>query len=183
MLGSPRRSTSGPRSPRRPTSSRNEARSVPLSESPRRAYTSRRGEPAMNMELKAPLRAQKSKVEIVDCDFHPKITFEQLKPHLSQRWWQYLQTYGIRQRHAYAKGFPFPKATPQAARRDAWPPSGGLPASDIDFTRRQHLDFYGIGHAIMNPLSPSGLGEQNADFSAAMAAAANEAQVESWVAH
>ena len=28
----------------------------------------------MNMELKAPLRAQKSKVEIVDCDFHPKIT-------------------------------------------------------------------------------------------------------------
>ena len=42
----------------------------------------------MNMELKAPLRAQKSKVEIVDCDFHPKITLEQLRPHLSERWWQ-----------------------------------------------------------------------------------------------
>ena len=83
----------------------------------------------MNMELRAPLRAQKSKVEIVDCDFHPKITLEQIKPHLSERWWQYLQTYGVRQRHAYAKGYPFPKATPQAARRDAWPPGGGLPAS------------------------------------------------------
>src|SRR5712692_935850 len=135
----------------------------------------------MNMELKAPLRAQKSKVEIIDCDFHPKLTFEQLRPHLSARWWQYLQTYGIRQRHAYAKGYPFPKAAPQAARRDAWPPSGGLPGSDLDFIRRQHLDFYGIGHAIMNPLSPSGLGEQNVEFSAAMATAANEAQVEHWV--
>ena len=71
----------------------------------------------MNMELKAPLRAQTSKVEIVDCDFHPKITLEQLKPHLSARWWQYLQTYGVRQRHGHAKGYPFPKATPQAARR------------------------------------------------------------------
>jgi len=137
----------------------------------------------MNMELKAPLRAQTSKVEIVDCDFHPKLTFEQLRPHLSDRWWQYLQTYGIRQRHGHAKGYPFPKATPQAARRDAWPPTGGLPGSDIAFLRRQHLDFYGITHAIMNPLSPAGFGEQNADFSAAMATAANEAQAESWVAH
>jgi uncharacterized protein len=136
----------------------------------------------MNMELRAPLRAQKSKVEIVDCDFHPKITVEQLRPHLSDRWWDYLQTYGIRQRHAYAKGYPFPKATPQAARRDAWPPGGGLPASDLDFIRKQHLDCYGIGHAIMNPLSPSGLGEQNVEFSAAMATAANEAQAECWVA-
>ena len=90
----------------------------------------------MNMELKAPLRAQKSKVEIVDCDFHPKITVEQLRPHLSDRWWQYLQTYGIRQRHAYAKGYPFPKATPQAARRDSWPPTGGLPASSNRATTR-----------------------------------------------
>jgi hypothetical protein len=135
----------------------------------------------MNMELRAPLRAQKSKVEIVDCDLHPKIGLEQLKPHLSDRWWQYLQTYGIRQRHAYVKGYPFPKAAPQAARRDAWPPTGGLPASDLDFLRKQHLDAYGIGHAIMNPLSPSGLGEQNVEFSAAMATAANEAQAEFWV--
>jgi hypothetical protein len=35
----------------------------------------------------------------------------------------------------------------------------------------------------MNPLSPAGLGEQNVEFSAAMATAANEAQAECWVAH
>src|ERR1700739_3627363 len=115
----------------------------------------------MNMELKAPLRAQKSKVEIVDCDFHPKITVEQLRPHLSARWGASLQTYATRQRHASAKGYPFPKATPQAARRDAWPPGGGLPASDLDFVRKQHLDCYCIGHAIMTPLSPSRLRAQN----------------------
>jgi len=135
----------------------------------------------MNMELKAPLRAQKSRVEIVDCDFHPKITYEQLRPHLSERWWQHLQTYGERRRNAYVRGYPFPKAVPQAARRDAWPPTGGLPGSDLDFIRRQHLDFYGIGHAIMNPLSPTGQGDQNVEFGAAMARAANEAQVEHWV--
>ncbi|HEX4555184.1 MAG TPA: amidohydrolase family protein, partial [Xanthobacteraceae bacterium] len=135
----------------------------------------------MNMELKAPLRAQKHKLDIVDCDIHPKIALDQLRPHLSNRWWDYLQTYGARQRHAYVKGYPFPKATPQAARRDAWPPTGGLPASDLDFLRKQHLDHYGIGHGIMNPLSPTGQGDQNVEFSAAMARAANEAQVEHWV--
>ena len=134
----------------------------------------------MNMELRAPVRAQKSKVEIVDCDFHPKITVEQLRPHLSDRWWQYLQTYGIRQRHAYAKGYPFPKATPQAARRDAWPPGGGAPGSDLDFMREQHLDHYGIAYGIMNPLQPSGQGDMNAELSAAMAFAINESQLERW---
>ena len=43
------------------------------------------------------------------------------------------QTYGNRSRHGYAKGYAYPKMTPQAARRDAWPPGGGLPASDLDF--------------------------------------------------
>src|ERR1700688_3919713 len=51
-----------------------------LSESPKSAYIAPRGEPAMNMELKSPLRAQKTKLDIVDCDFHPRIAYEQLKP-------------------------------------------------------------------------------------------------------
>jgi hypothetical protein len=37
---------------------------------------------------------------------------------------------------------------------------GGLPGSDIDFMRQQHLDHYGVIYGIMNPLSPSGQGEQ-----------------------
>src|SRR3569832_1918401 len=70
--------------------------------------------------------------------------------------------------------------TPLAARRDAWPPGGGLPASDLDFCRQQHLDYYGISAAIMNPLSPTGQGDMNVELSIAMATAANEAQLANW---
>jgi predicted TIM-barrel fold metal-dependent hydrolase len=136
----------------------------------------------MNVEMRAPQRAQQTKLDIVDCDFHPKLTLEQMRPYLSNHWWNYLQTYGNRSRHGYAKGYAYPKMTPQAARRDAWPPGGGLPASDLDFVRQQHLDFYGVDVAIMNPLSPTGQGDQNVELSIAMATAANEAQLNAWTA-
>ena len=80
----------------------------------------------MNIEVRARERAQKTKLDIVDCDFHPKLTVEQMRPFLSNQWWNYLQTYGNRSRHGYSKGYAYPKMTPQAARRDAWPPGGGL---------------------------------------------------------
>ena len=88
-----------------------------------------------------------------------------MRPFLSNQWWNYLQTYGNRSRHGYSKGYAYPKMTPQAARRDAWPPGGGLPASDLDFVKQQHLDFYGISAAIMNPLSPTGQGDMNVELS------------------
>jgi predicted TIM-barrel fold metal-dependent hydrolase len=103
-----------------------------------------------------------------------------MRPFLSNQWWSYLQTYGARSRHGYSKGYAYPKMTPQAARRDAWPPGGGLPASDLDFVKQQHLDFYGISAAIMNPLSPTGQGDMNVELSVAMATAANEAQLANW---
>jgi len=134
----------------------------------------------MNIEVRAKERSQTTKLDIVDCDFHPKMTVEQMRPFLSNQWWSYLQTFGNRSRHGYSKGYAYPKMTPQAARRDAWPPTGGLPASDLDFVRQQHLDFYGIGAAIMNPLSPTGQGDQNVELSIAMATAANEAQLAHW---
>lgn len=136
----------------------------------------------MNIEVRAPQRAGKTKLDIVDCDFHPKLTLAQMRPYLSNQWWNYLETYGNRSRHGYVKGYAYPKMTPQAARRDAWPPGGGLPASDLDFVRQQHFDLYGVNAAIMNPLSPTGQGDQNVELSIAMATAANEAQVEHWVA-
>jgi predicted TIM-barrel fold metal-dependent hydrolase len=134
----------------------------------------------MNIEVRAPQRDAKSKLRIVDCDFHPKLTHDQMRPFLSNQWWSYLQTIGNRSRHGYAKGYAYPKMSPQAARRDSWPPGGGLPASDLDFVRQQHLDFYGIEAAIMNPLSPTGQGDQNVELSIAMASAANDAQLAHW---
>jgi predicted TIM-barrel fold metal-dependent hydrolase len=134
----------------------------------------------MNIEVRQPQLGAKARVGIFDCDIHPKSSLEDLRPYLSNRWWDYLQTYGQRQRHGYVKGFPYPKSQPLASRRDSWPPGGGLPASDLDFMREQHLDFYGIEWGVMNPLSPTGQGEQNDELSAAMAFAANEYQLEGW---
>jgi len=134
----------------------------------------------MNIELRQPDVAQKSRLKIIDVDIHPKSSVEDLRPYLSNRWWDHLHTYGSRQRQGFLKGFPYPKSQPQASRRDSWPPGGGLPASDLDFMKKQYLDFYPIEYAIMNPLSPTGQGDQNDEFSAAMAFAANEFQIEGW---
>jgi predicted TIM-barrel fold metal-dependent hydrolase len=137
----------------------------------------------MNVHVPQALRPADAKLNLIDCDIHPKVrSLEDIRPYLSSRWWDYLQTYGQRVRHGFAKGFPYPKSQPQAARRDAWPPSGGLPASDLDFMREQLLDLYGVEHGIMNPLSPTGQGDQNTGLSIAMAHAANEWQVNAWTA-
>jgi predicted TIM-barrel fold metal-dependent hydrolase len=135
----------------------------------------------MNMELRQPVRAARVKPAVIDCDIHPRVpSLEALRPYMTQRWWEILKAYGTRQRHGFAKGYPFPKATPLACRRDAWPPNGGPPASDLAFMREQHLDPYGIEYGIMNPLAPSGEGEQNPELSAALCSATNDWQVETW---
>ena len=134
----------------------------------------------MNIEVRQPSRATKTRYGIVDCDIHPKMLIEDYRKHLSNQWWSYLQTYGIRPRHGFTKSYPMPKITPQAARRDAWPPDGGLPGSDLGFLREQLLDLYDMDYGILNPLQPTGQGDQNPEFSAAMAFAANEQQIERW---
>ena len=117
---------------------------------------------------------------VIDCDIHPKTSMEDLKPFMARHWWDTLDTFGARPRHGFASGFPYPKAQPQAARRDSWPPSGGLPGSDLKFMRDQLLDFYDLDYGIMNFLSPTGQGFQNSDLSVAMAYAANEAARVRW---
>src|SRR5262249_46206385 len=133
----------------------------------------------MNIEVRqsARERAQRVKPAVIDCDIHPKAPLDELRPFLAKRWCDYLDTYGVRSRHGFTKGYPYPKGTPQAATRDAWPPGGGLPGSNLDFMRAQHLDHYSIEFGVMNPLSPSGQGEQNPEFSAALASAMNEWQI------
>ena len=88
----------------------------------------------------------------------------------------------MRRRHGFAKGHPYPKMQPgDASRRDAWPPSGLMPGADLEFMREQHLDPYGVEIGVMNPLGPSGQGEQNRELSAALASATNDWQLEDWV--
>ncbi|MBD8065135.1 amidohydrolase [Devosia sp. PTR5] len=116
---------------------------------------------------------------VVDCDIHPAIkSFEDLRPYMSRHWWDYYTTYGLRSRQAFVKGTPYPKIAPSAMRRDAWPETG-LPGSDLDMMRRQHLDAHNIQLGVLNPLNPSG-GDLNVDFSAALCSATNDWLVDTW---
>lgn len=134
----------------------------------------------MNMQSPQPSVHDKTALTIIDVDIHPKTSAGDLRPYLSQRWWDYLKTYGTRQRQGFQTGFAYPKSQPNAARRDSWPPGGGLPGSDLDFMKGQFLDAYPIEFAVMNPLSPTGQGDQNDAFGAAIATAANEFQIHGW---
>ena len=134
----------------------------------------------MNVGLAQRNLAQAVLPAVVDGDIHPKHRgADDLKPFLSQRWFEYFTMYGNRVRHGNANGFPYPKMTPGAYRRDAWPESG-MPGSDLAMMRAQLLDPCNISMGVLNPLSPSGHGDLNADFAAAMSSAVNDWQLAAW---
>ncbi len=140
----------------------------------------------MNVEVtrtRAAASAARSTMAIADCDIHPVIpAITALYPYLTEHWRHYLETYGMSQRQGHQNGVnPYPKAQPNAARRDSWPPGGGAPGTDLDFLRRQHLDAHNIVLGIVNPLTPSGQGFANPGLSAAMCHANNEWQLHSLV--
>jgi len=128
----------------------------------------------MNVEHRERTGEGAARLGFADCDIHPKVRrLEDLRPYLSERWWRHYLTYGPRVRHGFAKGTPYPKAAPLACRRDAWPADGGEPGSSLELMREQLIDAYGLEFGVLNPLSPTGQGYQDADFSAAMASATN----------
>ena len=121
-----------------------------------------------------------NRLGVIDCDVHPKDQIPDLKPYLSKRWSEYLDTFGMRARHGFQNGFVYPKSQPQAARRDSWPPDGGYPASNLKFMQDQLVDFYDMDYCILNFLSPTGQGIQNSELSVAMSYACNELHRERW---
>ena len=115
----------------------------------------------MNIEARQIDRSAKTKLQIIDCDIHPKSSLEDLRPYLSNRWWDYAQTYGARSHHGYVKGFPYPKGQPLASRRDSWPPDGGLPASNYEFMRAAASRF--LRHRIWRDESAVAVGAGRAE--------------------
>jgi hypothetical protein len=113
---------------------------------------------------------------VVDCDIHNELAPGALNKYLSTRWRRYDETYGNRG----DGGFGYPKGAPQAARTDAWPPSGLPAGGDLEFMRAQHLDPMGIEYGILNCLTKSSR-QQNADFAAALCRAVNDWQIEEWL--
>jgi uncharacterized protein len=113
----------------------------------------------------------------IDCDVHPAMPSEKtLYRYLPRRWVQHHEIFGLsRYQAAY-----YPRGTPNAARADAWPPSGKRPGSDLTFMREQLLDAYNIQYAILNPENAVHQ-ERNLEYAAAIARAMNDWQTEEWL--
>ena len=122
--------------------------------------------------------AAASKLAIADCDLHlGPAGIQELFPWMSRRWQDHIETFGMAHRTGGQNGTPnYPKAQPAAARRDAWPPSGRPPGTDLAFTRAQHLDAHNVVLGIVNPPTPSNA-PQNPGLGNAIARAFNEWQL------
>src|SRR4030081_3469858 len=135
----------------------------------------------MNVQIRTePSASVGVKTAIADCDIHPaRATATELYPFLAKRWHSHLETYG---KHAYQgmmEGPPYPKAQPNASRRDAYPPEGGPQGSSLSFMQKQHLDPNNVALGVLNPLA-TGQGIRNHDLSAAICSAINDWQIEKW---
>jgi predicted TIM-barrel fold metal-dependent hydrolase len=118
---------------------------------------------------------------LVDCDIHNQPASDaRLRPYLPERWRRHLERFGARARHGLAQGFPYPKATPGAARLDAAPPGGGPPGSSLAFLREQLLDPLGIAFGVLNCLH-AGAGQQDGELGAALCRAVNDWQTAEWL--
>ncbi len=127
-----------------------------------------------------------NKLAIADCDVHPRTAgsgiggvSKSLFPYMEKRWIEHFEMFGVTYRQPWEKGSAYPKAQPLASRRDAWPPSGGGPGSDLAFMAAQHLDPNNVALGILNPLG-AGQGATNPLASAAIARATNEWQLAEW---
>jgi predicted TIM-barrel fold metal-dependent hydrolase len=122
-----------------------------------------------------------TRLSVVDCDIHPQMrSGADLLPFLPERWRKHMQTYSTHARQALSETLAFPRMTPDVARRDAWPPNGAPPGSDLDFMRTQHLDLNGVEIGILIALRGAGA-QRNLDYGAALAHAMNEWQVAAWL--
>ena len=120
---------------------------------------------------------KKSRLEVIDCDIHNIIpSNETLYKFLPERWRRHHRRFGLR---GHLGGY-YPRALMNAARHDAWPPSGLPAGSDLDFMRKQLLDAYDIRYGILNCLYGAG-GQLNLEYGAALARAINDWQIADWL--
>ena len=113
---------------------------------------------------------------VIDCDIHNAPANDKvLYKYMSKRWQDYHATFGNR---GHTGGI-YTRAVPNAARHDAWPPTGEPPGSNLDFLRHQLLDFWQLEYGILNPLYGAG-GQLNLEYGAALSRALNDWQLAEW---
>lgn len=128
-------------------------------------------------EKAEPTKRQREKLAVIDCDIHNAMPNDAtLFNYLSPRWRRHHETFGMRG-HV---GGAYPRAVPNAARLDSFPPSGLPPGGDLDFLREQLLDEWDLEYGILTPLYGAG-GMINLDYGAALASAINDWQIAEWV--
>lgn len=125
---------------------------------------------------------QAARLGIVDCDIHPAFSSrDELARYLPARWRDHARDFAIRTAAPFLGSMPYPRITPgNGMRRDAWPPNGGPPASDLDFMREQLLDPLNIEYGLLQPLG-SGSSTHNQDLGGALATAVNDWQIDKWL--
>lgn len=137
----------------------------------------------MGVELLEPRIVQPadSRLAIADCDIHPaRRSRKDLYPFMEKRWQEHLETFGVRLRQAYQAGPAYPKGQPNAARRDAWPPGGTVPGSDLAFMKKQLLDPNNVRLGVLNATADNGQAFQNREFGVAYARAINRWLIAEW---
>jgi uncharacterized protein len=118
--------------------------------------------------------------ELVDCDIHHTLPSQAaLNPYLSQRWQRHHERYGLRQ--ALETQYWVTTTHVQAARVDAFPPSGLPPGADLDFMREQLLDQWGISFGVLNVTEVFQFSAQRGEYGAALTSAINEFTAHHWL--
>ncbi len=114
---------------------------------------------------------------LIDADVHAyPNTIKDLFPYLSSRWRAYVEQSGM----PLPGVSMYPKVFQVAARRDAWPPGGGCPGGDPEFSKKQLLDPWAIDYAILNPLV--GISAvHNIDLANALMRATNDWMADVWL--
>ena len=124
---------------------------------------------------------QNAGLGIIDCDIHPNpASPAALHPFLPLRWQQHIAKYGSSGHGPHAVAHAYPLYSPSTARRDAWPPGGGLPGSDLGFMQQQHLNPNNVTHGVLMPLF-GGSSSRNLELSAVLCRAINEWQIAEFV--
>jgi uncharacterized protein len=137
------------------------------------------------MNIQSPLPTSQGgtpqKHKVIDCDIHPMLkTPGHIRDYLPQRWRDHFDTFGNNFRIPFAQGELYPKIAPYLSRRDAVPPNGGPPGSDLPFLREQLLDLHNVETGVLQVISPNGSNQQNTEFGAAICHALNEWQIAEW---
>jgi hypothetical protein len=118
--------------------------------------------------------------DLVDADIHHTLPSQAaLRPYLSSRWQRYHERFGLRQ--VLETQYWVTTTHVQAARVDAFPPSGLPPGGDLDFMREQLLDLWGISFGVLNVTEVFQFSAQRGEYGAALTRAINEFTAEHWL--